>query len=46
MGREGLEGNSTQNDWLQVDLAEFLASTVDLRIVLFQPEDPFGLASK
>jgi hypothetical protein len=39
-GSEGLGSDSTRNEWLQVDLLEFLATTVDLRIVLFQAEEP------
>lgn len=35
----------TRNDWLQVDFLEFLATTVDLRIVLFQVQEPSILAS-
>ena len=39
MNREGLVSDSTRNDWRQVDLLEFLATTVDLRVVLFQAEE-------
>jgi hypothetical protein len=45
MNREGLGADSTRNEWLQVDLLEFLATTVDLRIVLFKVEEPSILAS-
>lgn len=45
MNHDGLDGDSTRNEWLQVDLLEFLATTIDLRIVLFQAQDPSILAS-
>ena len=44
-GVGGLGSDSTRNEWLQVDFLEFLATTVDLRIVLFQAEEPSILAS-
>jgi len=38
MNHEGLVSDSdwTRSEWQQVDLLEFLATTIDLRIVLFQ----------
>ena len=39
-----LASDSTRNDWLQVDFLEFLATTVDLRIALFQAQEPSILA--
>ena len=44
-GGEGLGSDSTRNEWLQVNFLEFLATTVDLRIVLLQAEEPSILAS-
>ena len=35
----------TRNEWLQVDFLEFLATNVDLRIVLFQLQEPSILTS-
>jgi hypothetical protein len=31
---------STRNDWQAVDCLEFLATTVDLRVVLFHVQEP------
>lgn len=31
----------TQDEWQRVNLLEFVATTIDLRIVLFQAEEPF-----
>jgi len=45
MNRERLGSDSTRNDWLQVDLLEFLATTVDLRVMLFQSEEPSFLSA-
>jgi hypothetical protein len=45
MNGETLGSDSTRNDWLQVDLLEFLATTVDLRVVLFQSEEPSFLSA-
>ena len=45
MNCQGLGSDSTRTEWLQVDLLEFLATTVDLRIVLFQAEEPSFYAS-
>ena len=39
-----LVSDSTRNDWLQVDFLEFLATTVDLRVLLFQAQEPSILA--
>lgn len=38
LNHEGLVSDSgwTRSEWQQVDLLEFLATTIDLRIVLFQ----------
>jgi hypothetical protein len=44
MNREGLVSDWTRSEWEQVDLLEFLATTIDLRIVLFQAEEPSFLA--
>jgi len=40
MNRHRLISDWTQSEWQQVDLLEFLATTIDLRIVLFQAEEP------
>ena len=42
MNHEGFGSDSTRNEWLGVDLLEFLATTIDLRIVLFQVEPVSG----
>ena len=44
MNHEGLVSDWTRSEWQQVDLLEFLATTIDLRIVLFQAEEPSFLA--
>jgi len=38
MNHEGFGSDSARNEWLEVGLLEFLATTIDLRIVLFQVE--------
>ena len=45
MNRHKLISDWTQREWQQVDLLEFLATTIDLRIVLFQAEEPSFLAN-
>ena len=45
MKRKGLSSDSSRNEWLQVDLVEFLATTVDLRILLFHSEEASILAT-
>ena len=35
----GLEADTAWNDWLPVDSLEFLETTIDLRVVLFHPEE-------
>jgi hypothetical protein len=40
MNCDGSAFDCTQSEWQQVDLLEFLATTIDLRIVLFQAEEP------
>jgi hypothetical protein len=45
MNRHRLISDWTQSEWQQVDLLDFLATTIDLRIVLFQAEEPSFLAN-
>ena len=45
MNPKGLVSDWTRSEWQQVDLLEFLATTIDLRIVLFQAEEPSFLAN-
>ena len=45
MNRNRLVSDWTQGEWQQVDFLEFLATTIDLRIVLFQAEEPSLLAN-
>ena len=40
MNRHRLIHGWTQSEWQRVDLLEFLPTTIDLRIVLFQAEEP------
>jgi hypothetical protein len=40
MNRHRLVSDWTQSEWQHVDLLDFLATTIDLRIVLFQAEGP------
>ena len=39
LARHKLECDWTQSEWQQVDLLEFLATTIDLRVMLFQADD-------
>jgi hypothetical protein len=45
MNHHKLISDWTQHEWQQADLLEFLAATIDLRIVLFQAEEPSLVAN-
>jgi len=45
LARHKLECDWTRSEWQQVDLLEFLATTIDLRVVLFHADDPCFPAS-
>ena len=45
MNRKGLVSDWTQSEWQQIDFLEFMTTTIDPRIVLFQAEEPSFLAN-